>query len=157
MQIVYLLFEDIKYRQEDNKYKPLHEIQKLVAERFKEITGLTAPHSDFLSVSRTFVNILNIKEKTQRHTLKKKNIAIARSEILLIISSRTSSCAHVPSITISCSVLANICNTNIHSTESRFVYTQLIFSSSIIIGLQASKGSETTKAKWPGFSTNTLL
>ena len=58
MQIVYLLFEDIKYRQEDNKYKPLHEIQKLVAERFKEITGLTAPHSDFLSVSRTFVNIL---------------------------------------------------------------------------------------------------
>ena len=86
-----------------------------------------------------------------------KNIAIARSEILLIISSRTSSCAHVPSITISCSVLANICNTNIHSTESRFVYTQLIFSSSIIIGLQASKGSETTKAKWPGFSTNTLL
>ena len=58
MQIVYLLFEDIKYRQEDNKYKPLHEIQKLVAERFKEITGLTAPHSDFLSVCRTFVNIL---------------------------------------------------------------------------------------------------
>ena len=58
MQIVYLLFEDIKYRQEDNKFKPLHEIQKLVAERFKEITGLTAPHSDFLSVSRTFVNIL---------------------------------------------------------------------------------------------------
>ena len=57
MQIVYLLFEDIKYRQEDNKFKPLHEIQKLVAERFKEITGLTAPHSDFLSVSRTFVNI----------------------------------------------------------------------------------------------------
>ena len=73
MQIVYLLFEDIKYRQEDNKFKPLHEIQKLVAERFKEITGLTAPHSDFLSVSRTFVNILNIKEKTQRHTLKKKH------------------------------------------------------------------------------------
>ena len=72
MQIVYLLFEDIKYRQEDNKFKPLHEIQKLVAEQFKEITGLTAPHSDFLSVSRTFVNILNIKEKTQRHTLKKK-------------------------------------------------------------------------------------
>ena len=62
MQIVYLLFEDIKYRQEDNKYKPLHEIQKLVAERFKEITGLTAPHSDFLSVS--------IKEKTQRYILK---------------------------------------------------------------------------------------
>ena len=58
MQIVYLLFEDIKYRQEDNKFKPLHEIQKLVAEQFKEITGLTAPHSDFLSVSRTFVNIL---------------------------------------------------------------------------------------------------
>jgi hypothetical protein len=58
MQIVYLLFEDIKYRQEDNKFKPLHEIQKVVAERFKEITGLTAPHSDFLSVSRTFVNIL---------------------------------------------------------------------------------------------------
>ena len=57
MQIVYLLFEDIKYRQEDNKFKPLHEIQKLAAERFKEITGLTAPHSDFLSVSRTFVNI----------------------------------------------------------------------------------------------------
>ena len=57
MQIVYLLFEDIKYRQEDNKFKPLHEIQKLVAEQFKEITGLTAPHSDFLSVSRTFVNI----------------------------------------------------------------------------------------------------
>ena len=67
------LFEDIKYRQEDNKFKPLHEIQKLVAEQFKEITGLTAPHSDFLSVSRTFVNILNIKEKTQRHTLKKKH------------------------------------------------------------------------------------
>ena len=57
MQIVYLLFEDIKYRQEDNKFKPVHEIQKLVAEQFKEITGLTAPHSDFLSVSRTFVNI----------------------------------------------------------------------------------------------------
>ena len=73
MQIVYLLFEDIKYRQEDNKFKPLHEIQKLVAEQFKEITGLTAPHSDFLSVSRTFVNILNIKEKTQRHTLKKNH------------------------------------------------------------------------------------
>ena len=52
------LFEDIKYRQEDNKFKPLHEIQKLVAEHFKEITGLTAPHSDFLTVSRTFVNIL---------------------------------------------------------------------------------------------------
>ena len=33
MQIVYLLFEDIKYRQEDNKFKPLHEIQKLVAEQ----------------------------------------------------------------------------------------------------------------------------
>ena len=27
------LFEDIKYRQEDNKFKPLHEIQKLVAEQ----------------------------------------------------------------------------------------------------------------------------
>ena len=76
MQIVYLLFEDIKYRQEDNKYKPLHEIQKLVAERFKEITGLTAPHSDFLSVSRTFVNILKNRPTLRSHLKQFHNLSV---------------------------------------------------------------------------------
>ena len=49
-----LLFEEMKYRQEDNKFR----IQKFVAERFKQVTGFTVPQCDFLSVSRTFVNIL---------------------------------------------------------------------------------------------------
>ena len=52
------LFENIQYRHENNKIKSLHIIQKLLAENFKKITGLTVQHSHFLTVCRTFVNKL---------------------------------------------------------------------------------------------------
>ena len=50
------LFEDVNHRNDKNKLKPNHEIQRLLAEHFQKLTGFSVPHSRFLNVCKTYVN-----------------------------------------------------------------------------------------------------
>ena len=52
------LFQDISYLNDDSrhKYKTHIEIQKIIGDKFKEVTGFDVDHSRFSSVCRTFLD-----------------------------------------------------------------------------------------------------
>ena len=52
------LFQDISYRNDKlkQKYKSINEIQMIIGDKFKEITGFDVDHSRFTSVCRTVLN-----------------------------------------------------------------------------------------------------
>ena len=63
------LFEDVNHRNDKNKLKPNHEIQKVLAENFQKLTGFSVPHSRFLNVCKTYVNKIKSNKKLQINLL----------------------------------------------------------------------------------------
>ena len=97
------LFEDVNHRNDKNKLKPNHEIQKLLAENFQKLTGFSVPHSRFLNVCKTYVN--KIKSNKGRKDISavmadyfKKCVSIAvESEVVKLSTAPPTSTLPLPS------------------------------------------------------------